>query len=266
MRDRAVSEVIGFVLVFSLVLLTLSVVYVAGFGGLEDARGSERLNNAERAFDVFGDNVADIYGDGVPSRKTEIKLAEAQLSYGEPTTFNVTVENVTDGGGNLIIYEASTRPLVFSTGGPSKLVYENGAVIRSDRGGAILRRPPPLLIEQNRTIVNYVVLTKARGTTNSVGGEGTVLVRTVRRGQTMLVQERNNTNVRLRIETATERAAVWEQYVNERADWSGSDWEDGDNVPCETTDLGDGRSRVVCTLKPDEFYLASTGIKTEFVT
>lgn len=265
MSDRAVSDVLGFVLVFSLVISTLGVVYVAGFSGLEDARDAERINNAERAFDVLGDNVADVYRDGAPSRKTEIKLTDAQLTLEEATTITVTVEDITDAGGNLIVYQAETRPLVFSAGGSSEIVYENGAVFRTDRGGSILRQRPPLLIGKERTVLGYVVLTPERGTSTSVGGDTTALVRTVRSGQSTLVQDRSDAKVTLTIETATERAVVWERYVNERADWSGSDWDDGDNVPCETTDLGGGRSEVTCTFEPDEFYLTSTGIETEFV-
>lgn len=265
MRDRAVSDVLGFVLVFSLVVSTLGVVYVAGFSGLEDARDTERINNAERAFDVLGDNVADIYHDGAPSRKTEIKLADAQLSLAESTTITVTVEDITDGSGNRIVYEANTRPLVFSSGDSSKIVYENGAVIRTDRGGSILRQRPPMLISEERSVIGYVVLSPASEASSSVGGDATVLVRTVRTGQSVLVQDRSDAKVTLTIETATERAPVWERYVNERADWSGSDWDDGDSVPCETTDLGGGRSEVTCTFEPDEFYLTSTGIETELV-
>jgi len=54
---RAVSDVVGYVLVFSLVSLTVGVVSVAGVGALQDARDVEQANNAERAFDVLGDNV-----------------------------------------------------------------------------------------------------------------------------------------------------------------------------------------------------------------
>lgn len=265
MRDRAVSDVLGFVLVFALVISTLGVVYVAGFSGLEDARDAERINNAARAFDVLGDNMADVYEDGAPSRKTEIKLSDAQLTLGEATIISVTVNGITDGTGALIGYQAETRPLIFSAGGSSEIVYESGAVIRTDRGGSTLQQRPPLLISEERTIIGYVALSPARGAPTSVGGDGTVLVRAVRSGQSTLVQNQSYSEVTLTIETATERAAVWERYVNERADWANSDWDDGDNVPCETTSLGGGRSRITCTFEPEEIYLTSTGIEMELI-
>jgi hypothetical protein len=265
MGDRGVSEVVGFVLIFSLVISTVGVVYVTGFNGLEDARDAERINNGERAFDVLSDNLEDMYRDGAPSRGTEVKLADAQLTLAEPTTIQVTVEDITDDAGNPIVHEANVRPLVFSTGGPSKIVYENGAVIRVDRNGAIMQEAPPFLISEERTVLGYIVTQPAGGASVSVGGDATVLVRTVRTGQNTLVQDYDDdVRATLSINTTTARAAVWEEYVNERADWSNSDWDDGDNVPCEITDpnAGDGRSEVVCTFEPDELYLSSTGIET----
>lgn len=268
MGERAVSEVIGFVLVFSLVVSTLGIVYVSGFSGLQDAREAERFNNAERAFDVLADNVADIYYEGAPSRKTEIKLADAQLTFEEATTFTVTVEDIEDAGGNDIVYEANTRPIVFSAGGSSELVYENGAIIRSDPGGSVLQRAPPMVIRQERMVVGYLIVAQSRGSPISVGGSSTVLVRMVRTGQSALVQDQSDAKVTLSIETATERATVWERYLNERADWSGADWSDADPAtpPCETTDLGGGRSEVTCTIEPGEFYLTSTGLDSRFIS
>lgn len=269
MSERGVSEVIGFVLIFSLVISTVGVVYVSGFNGLEDARDAERLNNGERAFDVLSDNLADIYRDGAPSRGTEIKLADAQLTLTEPTTIQVTVEDITDADDNKVIYEANVRPLVFSTGGPSKIVYENGAVIRVDRNGAIMQEAPPFLISEERTVLSYIVLQPGSDASVSVGGDATVLVRTVRTGQNTLIQDYSgDVNTTLSIDTTTARAPVWKEYVNEQADWTGSDWDDGDNVPCEVTDptAGDGRREVVCTFEVDELYLSSTGIETYLIS
>ena len=90
-RDRrGVSETVGFVLVFSLVLLTVGTVLTVGYAGLQDARDAERVNNAERAFDVLANNIEDITARGAPSRGTEIRLAEASIGPGAPVTMNIS--------------------------------------------------------------------------------------------------------------------------------------------------------------------------------
>lgn len=256
MDSRGVSDVVAFVLVFSLIAATTGVVYAVGFTGLESARDAERVDNAERAFEVLGDNVADVYREGAPSRKTEIKLADADLSFGATTTMNVSVEGDT-AAGNQVYYEANLRPVVFSAGG-TDIVYEGGAVVREADGYARMVRAPPFLLEDRRVVLSYVVTTVAGS--SGVSGDATVLVRAVRTGQSTLVHDDATPRVTLRIETTTPRAAMWERYVNEQASWTGSDWQDGDETPCATTDLGDGRSEVTCTVEADSFYLTSTGI------
>ena len=60
--DRAVSDVLGYVLIFSLITSSVGVVYVAGYGSLDSLRNAERFNNAERAFDVLDSNLEE-FGD-----------------------------------------------------------------------------------------------------------------------------------------------------------------------------------------------------------
>ena len=94
---RGASETIGFVLVFSLIVLTVGVVLTVGYTGLQDARDAERVNNAERAFDVLADNIEDITDRGAPSRGTEIRLAEAAIGPGAPTHINISGFNTSGG-------------------------------------------------------------------------------------------------------------------------------------------------------------------------
>jgi hypothetical protein len=89
MTDRAVSDVIGYVLVFSLIIATVGIVTAVGFSTIEDRQRDERINNVERAFDVFAANVEDVYRGGAPSRATEIRLSGGTLQYGEPVTITV---------------------------------------------------------------------------------------------------------------------------------------------------------------------------------
>ncbi|MFC7136780.1 hypothetical protein ACFQRB_10335 [Halobaculum litoreum] len=82
---RAQSDAIGFVLVFSLIVLTVGTVYAAGYPALQDLRSDEQLENMERAFEVLDDNVDDMAREGAPSRATEIKLnGECSRSTGPP--------------------------------------------------------------------------------------------------------------------------------------------------------------------------------------
>lgn len=238
--ERAASEVIGFVLVVSLVLLTTSVVFVSGFTGLEDTRDAERIRNAERAFDVLDDNMGDIAYRNAPARATEIKLDEAQLSLAPNT--EITVE-ATDSAGNTETMTRQVRPIVFTAKDGSKVAYEAGAVIRQSRGGATMNSEPGLVFDQDHTVLTLIETSSS--STSSVGGSATVLVRGSRdvsatddpeRTQVLYTQDTNPPiDVTLEIETVPERTGAWERYVEGELSengLTGSCSVSGDTVTC----------------------------------
>jgi hypothetical protein len=179
---RGVSEVISFVLVFSLIAATVALVYVSGIGGLESTRSAERVTNAERAFDVLQDNIADIHREGAPSRATEVKLSDAQMTYGESTRIAVRVENLTDTNASVSnVSSVTIDPIVYAAESGPELVYSNGAVFRQDRGGTVLNTPPGFLFTDDggeRTAIVPTIQTRSRGI-GGVGSQGTILVRTL---------------------------------------------------------------------------------------
>lgn len=204
---RGVSETIGFVLVFSLIVLTVGVVLTAGLGSLQDARDAERVNNAERAFDVLADNLEDITHRGAPSRGTEIRLAEASLGTGPPTYLNVTGFNDT-GGQEFSTGNYSTDPVVYEAEN-TRIRYEAGAVTRVQESGSLMVVPPEFVLSENHTVIPLVQLSVEDTT---VGGSQTVLVRTERNIREVVV-DNDETVETLRVNVSTPAPAAWSSYL-----------------------------------------------------
>lgn len=179
--DRAASEALGFVVLFGVILTSVAIMYAVGFGGLQDARDYERVNNAERAFDVLADNVEDVLRRGAPSRATEFKLADADLRMGDPVVVNGSVEHVSgtpSGESDFTIPTTEIRPIRYDANTGETIVYVGGAVVRGGADGAAMVREPGYLLTDERTILP-IVETDSRDDT-SVSGSTTVLVRTDR--------------------------------------------------------------------------------------
>lgn len=138
--ERAISEVLSYALVFSIIVVSIGIVSVGGLGGLDDARTVEQIQNAEQAYDVLHDNMADLYYGGAPSRATEISLGDSELFFGSNVTVNVSVE---DPGGDLHVTEYEIRPVVQRVGEERFLVYEAGAVFRTNRDSGVVVHEPP---------------------------------------------------------------------------------------------------------------------------
>lgn len=248
---RGVSEVVGFVLVFSLVIGTITMVYVGGLSGLDGARDAERINNAERAFDVMANNFEQMARGEAPNRATEMKLADAQLTTGSEQDLEINVSSSDDP-----VLATKTVTIRYDSPGDSNIVYENGAVIRVDDGNAVMRQEPDFLFsEDGNVVVRYIAL---NGIDQGVGGSSTtVLVRAERR-TTSVNSSDTTTDIGIVMETHPDRADVWAEYYEEQIETaavSGS-WGSGDACSVNESYGGPQEALVYC----DEFDADSLSV------
>lgn len=240
--ERGVSEVLGFVLTFSLITMTIAVVFTAGFSGLQDAQRAEQVNNVERAFDVLDTNVADIHQDGAPSRSTEMRLAGGQLGFGDPTTVTIGVDNNTT---------IETRPLVYSNG-DTDIAYELGGIIRTDNGGSVMLNEPGYVLNDGRSSIPLLVTTKPSDQT-AISGHRTVLVRSSYQF-TELLHPRTSENETVTITIDSPRADAWERYFERQA-------EKQETGSVEST----GDTTVEYTIDGSETSVSATWVRFRFV-
>ncbi|WP_335999380.1 DUF7289 family protein [Halorientalis halophila] len=213
--ERAVSDVLGFVIVFSLVATTVAIVSVTGLGILQDARDDEQVNNAERAFDVLADNMADIHQEGAPSRSTEIKLDGARLEVREPVEINVT--GVDPGGDNPNVSYYS-EPIMYAGNSGTSIVYEGGAVFRDSPDGGVVVEDPPFRFDDGRIVVP-IIQTQNKGNATSVSG-GTVRIRgegAVRSPIRDFLQRQTDYDAVI-INVTSPRYDLWQRYLERDAD------------------------------------------------
>ncbi|GAB7094344.1 hypothetical protein JCM30237_14960 [Halolamina litorea] len=224
------SETVGFVFVFSLVLLTVGTVFTIGYAGLQDARDAERINNAERAFDVLDDNIEDITVRGAPSRGTEVRLAEASIGTGESTLLSVSGYE----GGSLAFSTGNYTldPVVYESG-DTRIRYSGNALTRIQPAGSVALSEPDFVLSERRAIIPVVELSVED---RSIAGSRTVLIRSQRRLRTVEVDD---TDVdRLEIALSSPVADRWESYLSGAGmSCSRPGGADDPRVVCETTDL-----------------------------
>jgi hypothetical protein len=222
MSDRAVSEVISYVLVFGLIVSAVGIISVSGLATLQDVRDNEQIANAERAFDVMSDNIADIHRRGAPSRATEISLGEAELATGPNVTMRVEIDTDGDGDWNDgdaddgLGYQRNLRPIIYDGEGERQLVYEAGATFRTNRDGGVIVQEPPFILDDDRVHVPIIGLNRPQA--QSLGGS-TVLVRTRLQSTSVEYENRGGNVEGIRISilgTDPDRAALWREYYDNR--------------------------------------------------
>jgi len=243
--DRGVSEVVGYVLVISLVITTVGVISVSGIGVLQDAREAEQIENAKRAFDLLADNMEDVYREGAPSRSTEIQLGSAQLVAQQTTTLNVSYLNSTN---DRVFRQLQLSSITYRGDSNQRLVYDGGAVFRfsePDSTGVVLRQPP-FVVTDDRAV--FSVPRPTTGATTAVSGS-TALVRATQTSQRTLVRSaQNNDNIWVNITSPHWRA--WQTSLDNRQ-----------NIACDPPNSGGNTLRCELTVEPAVFYLAETQIR-----
>lgn len=220
-RERAVSEVLSYSLIFGLIVTSIAVVTVGGVGSLQSAQSAEQLSNAERAFDVLHDNLGDVHSKGAPSRATEVSLGTSELYFGDNVTMHVGIE---DASGTRQKFEREFRPIVFRVEGAQQIVYEAGAVVRAQRqGGLVLNGPPLSLVADGgggdgRAHVQLVSTTAAE--VQSMGST-TVLVRGKATNRSVLYSDVGGDSVLKNITLETPRPDAWTTHF-ERQEYCSS--------------------------------------------
>jgi hypothetical protein len=244
MTDRGQSEALGFVLVFTLVLATVSLLTVAGLGELQDVRDAQRVDNVHESMQVLADNVDELVVNGAPVRETELRLGSGDLAFGEPVTISVSGHATADSDRNFS-YEVSAWPLVYEAGGDQRVVYTAGGVVWQGRTGASMTNGPPVLVSPDGETLT-VVQTRRTGETAAVGGTSTALVRAHRAVADLYEVNHRSHEVAIRIESP--RAEAWESLL-------------ADQLATTCTTPSDGV--VSCTYEPDRLSISVVRIDLE---
>jgi len=258
--DRAVSEVVGFTLVFALILSMVALVTVAGFNDLEDVRSFEQSENAERAFDVVGDNIADVLLRGAPSRATELKLTDAQVYTGDPIVINVTANSSSTNNISKNVY--SVRPIVYEPTGDAnretQIVYAGGTVFRVQRDGGRVVQEPPFVINDSRVVLPIAATFSS--STQSIGGS-TIRLRVISTSRRLQAYGVNESYDNISINVTSPRSELWEEYLSDEPAVDNCDLKPAVNsVDCTIAESTDPPSEI-----PDRFIIQEVGIRIEFV-
>lgn len=204
--DRGVSEVLGYVFVFSLVLSSVALVSTVGLDQLADLRDDEQMNNAERAFDLLGANMDDIAVRGAPSRSTEMQLTDGRIDVSDPIQVSFrgiagpsSPENFSE---SYEVWPVSYR----GEADDSAVVYAGGAVFRTyPDGGATLRKPS--IVAKDDRISVPLVHTRSRSVQARSGG--TARIRAEHAQSLLLASDDEGTYHTVFANVTSPRANLW---------------------------------------------------------
>lgn len=184
--ERAVSELIAFILVFGIILSSVAVLSVTGFQAMEDYQEVEQERNADRAMTALAENFNDVLrSDGVDQRYGELSLRGGTITVNEGVALNVSVDGEFVGNKPAFdlehVSDGDSLPLGAFTyeSDDAAIKYEGGGVVRTEEAGSVALKDPQIRYVEDSddtvAIVSLVVLEENGRSIQSQGGQGVTI-------------------------------------------------------------------------------------------
>lgn len=247
-NSLGISEVIAYILVFSVITVTIGVVYATGYAQLQEQRAIEKDENVERALEILMSNNGEVLQGQAPSRSTEVKLLDSKLSAREDTS-EMYIEVPATGDtfrspSDVMVYDSERR----------SYEYEFNALIRKskiseDRSARIIDQPDTLQYEQeSNTLLIQSVSMIHKGSQVS-GGVREIRTKRVDRN---IYNIETGSNFDVYITITSDNVLLWDKY-----------FESKDVI--ETCDAIDTRTIECVTVPLSEVIINQTDIRMEYV-
>jgi hypothetical protein len=203
-RNAAVSETVGYILLFAIVTLSMGVIYAIGYPALQSNMDSTIFESAEQNFVVMQSNMKRVAFDQTPVKILKVKLQSASLSVKNES--NITVS-----------YDSET---IYCPGGTIEFArddkainYEMGAVMKSypPRGMVMVSKPQIYIEEINNVNVTTIGIVSVTGSeTQSGKGIASIIMK---HQNSSIAKSPGLTNVTVTVNS--KYAPKWEQYLEE---------------------------------------------------
>jgi len=137
--DRAVSDTVAFVLVFTIIVTSAGVVTTVGFASLQDVQRSQQADLSTGTLRAIGGEIDGIARGTRPAYRDSIELGGGRISIVNETTVTITITNTT---GQVFDETYRPRALTYAYEGRN-MSYESGILARgSERQRAVLVSEP----------------------------------------------------------------------------------------------------------------------------
>jgi hypothetical protein len=149
-NNEGVSEAIGFIIIFGLVLTGIALITLYGYPMLLQQQSNADVRNMEQTMVVLQNDMKALCFKNVPYKETALQVSGGSLAMvnatGTVQNFNISVQGNTTATGNISIAKLSPFSpgmLVYTSDGQdATITLENGAVIRAQTGGSAMIAEP----------------------------------------------------------------------------------------------------------------------------
>jgi hypothetical protein len=152
---NAVSEIVGYMLIFTIVVLSIGLMYIYGYPILEDLQNRIRFQNAEQGFAILQADLDRVVFDQAPVKTTKINTGGGSInaaSSGDRITIVVNSSGVKK-------YEVTREMGIVEYRHLGKrIAYMDGGVFIKESERSYLRVPPKIYVYNDTETLNLTVI------------------------------------------------------------------------------------------------------------
>ena len=203
-NDDAVSDTVGFILIFGIVILSMGLIYSAGYPLLQSNMDASIFESTEQSFIVLQSNMKMVSYDQVPVKNLKMKLYSAGLSSSDRSSMTIEYS----GGGSPVTY--STGEIEYHKD-DKVITYENGCVWKryASGEGIMVSDPNIYTSTMNGKDITTIGVVSMQGI-SSAGGSSIINLNMQHNSSTLT---RTSSPVDVTVKINNTYAPVWKEYL-----------------------------------------------------
>lgn len=213
-HEEAVSEAIGFIIIFGIVLTGIALITLYGYPILLQQQSNADVRNMEQTMVVLQNDVKSLCYKNVPYKETSLQVGGGSLAVvnatGTTQKFTITMNgNTVEFQPGMLVYDADSQD--------ATIALENGAVIRAQTGGSSMLADPRWYVDTDLTgkttlVINLVALNATD--TMARSGMGEVRLKKIDPTETLMDETTpGDVTVVYTPAAATNFSKAWENYL-----------------------------------------------------
>ncbi len=214
--EDAVSEVVDFVTILGILVLSIGIIGVAGYPVVKNAQEANYIENTRQSSIVLADNINKVVTGEAPSQSVELKLYGGTLSVTGNSTITITAINSSEQPQTLVDHIKMRS--IESTVGDTTFAYEGTGVWAKYPDGNTLLINKPLITSRNNVLIIPVVYINGP---SSTGGSGISDVRAYN-VYSYIDFYGNMSNITVSIDNSNYQDG-WRNYFNNVLSWDKCD-------------------------------------------
>jgi type II secretory pathway pseudopilin PulG len=210
--DSAVSEVVGYTLVFGIVVLAIGLIYVAGIPALQSTTDAAQFKSVEQGFMILNTDIRKVAFDQSPVRTTKLGTAEGGTLASDPAACNISIK-IFDGAGTERFNHTIELGRIEFVSGVGSISCENGAVITRYGSGSIMTIKPRMFkLDQDQIMFSLIKVNDS--SRSASGGISQVTISNPRFNESLFNTPEVYENGEMAIKVDSEYADSWARFLS----------------------------------------------------